>query len=145
MSDEAMKAHLVAALGIAIERERERVDTLLAEMDKDIQDEVRAMRPVIEALRVLEDQCRDVPGLSIDPAPHGHMALVHGRERFSSHHLSIRPAGSHVFRIEERGSGPPEPYSLNKDVSSPAEVIQNVIQFIARHIDSVRRHPLEES
>ena len=141
MSDDAMRAHLAAALKIAVEKERVRVDTLLADMDDRIQGDVDAMRPVIEALTALAEECREIPGLSIRPAPHGHMAVIDGRERYGSHHLRVDPAGSWGFRIEESGSGPPEPYEMTETVVGPAEAIQKVIEFIARHTDSVRRHP----
>ena len=72
------------------------------------------------------------------------MAVIDGRERFGSQHLRIDPAWNQGFRIEQSGSGPPEPYSFTEDVSGPEEVIQKVVEFIARHIDSVRRYPLDQ-
>ena len=71
MTDEAMKAHLAAALGIAVERERERVDALLADMDENIRNDAGAMRPVIEALRCWNSAAAMSP---VSPSVLHHMA-----------------------------------------------------------------------
>lgn len=105
MSNPEMKAYLRSALNIAIQDEESRVARILDESSNKIAAGIEKLRPLIALIRALKEEVGEVPGLSIEPADQGHMALIYARTSVTSDSLNIGTnyAGT-MFKVEHRST-----------------------------------------
>ena len=139
MSNDSMRKHLRAALNEIISPEKVRLHEFYDKSDAKISKRIELMRPVIEALHALRAEIREVKGLSIRPASHGHMATVELNASASNQTLSISTTHDNTqFAIEERIS-----YSFDSEtketehrLSTANEVLEYVVVAVGKFVAS---------
>lgn len=76
MTDAEVRAHIRSALELAAKREEERVRESMGEYDKQWQEQIVSMRPVVEALSALREELEPRADIRFSFAVDGHSATV---------------------------------------------------------------------
>lgn len=103
MPDESIRRYLRSALDAIVSREQDQRLAAVGGTDARIAARIRAMHPMIEALRALSDETGDVAGLTIRAPTQGQTAQVEMVESAGSRHsLTISTdAENRRFEVEE--------------------------------------------
>jgi hypothetical protein len=101
--DESIRRHLRSALDAIVSREQDQRRAEVGGTDARIAGRIRAMHPVIEALRALSDETGDIADLTIGAASQGQTAHVEMVESGGARHsLAISTdAENRRFEVEE--------------------------------------------
>jgi len=140
VSDESIRGHLRAALDAIVVRESARLREAVGGVDVRVAGRIRAMRPLVESLRMLSEETGSVGGLRIDAPAEGERAWIEMVETAGSRHtLSISTdAENRRFEVEECQyfplSGDRASYMHCFDTAE--EVLRFVLEMLGLHIAS---------
>jgi hypothetical protein len=140
--DESIRQHLRSALDAIVSREQNRLRDEIGGTDTRVAARIRAMRPLIEALRLLSDETVDVGGLTIHAVPHAESARIEMTEAAGSRHSLVisTDAQSRRFEVDENQyfplSGDSASYIHCFDTAE--EVLRFALEMIGTHIASTR-------
>ncbi len=137
MSGQEFMNHLRSALAAVVDAERNRVSEILNDSKTKIAAGVEKMKPIIILIRALKEEVGDVEGLEINPAEHGHMAVVRAQTSVTTESLSISTNYENsAFVIEEFSS-----FSIDgswredrKEYSLSEDVMARVFEVVGKHI-----------
>jgi hypothetical protein len=149
LADELLRPRVRAALEAVASRQEAATITILEESDQRLAATVEGMRPLIALLNQLRDEIGEREDIKIEPAKHGHMALLDTRS--SAHRISMRfdyEPDRMRFRVERRDQytfGDWNSYSDVKYASSPDEAFASAIEAVGSHLGSERAHEVRRA
>lgn len=142
MSNELMRKHLRAALDVAVGAEAQRVMALFESTDAVQQKRAEMLRPMLEALKALNEEAGRQEGLEISVPPTGHMASVSMKSSASFQRLSISTTPDNsMFQIEEYSSysfSSDGPFERKHRFSDAESALAMIVDAIGKHIGSNR-------
>jgi hypothetical protein len=140
VSDESIRQHLRSALDAIVSRETDRLRDEVGGTDARVAGRVRAMRPLIEALKLLSDETGEVGGLTIHAMTQGQSARIElvGATGACCCLAISTDAENRRFEIEEK-----QYFPLSGDCASyihyfdaAEEVLRFTLEMIGTHIAS---------
>jgi hypothetical protein len=140
VSDESIRQHLRSALDAIVSRETDRLPDEVGGTDVRVGRCVRAMRPVIEALKLLSDEIGDVGGLTIHAMTQDRSARIElvGAAGACCCLAICTDLESRRFEVEEKQyfplSGDCASYIYRFDTAE--EVLRFALEVIGTHIAS---------
>ncbi|MEX2197436.1 MAG: hypothetical protein WD886_01390 [Burkholderiales bacterium] len=138
MPEEIVQKHLRAALDEVVATEKSRLHEFYDQGDARRAASIKMMSPMIEALKALKTEVSEVTGVSISPAPYGHMASVELQSPGSRESLSISTNfGNTCFTVAETTYYEfPHASIVEKthEFASADEVLKLVVEAVGKHI-----------
>ncbi len=140
MPDDLVRKHLRCALEAIVKREAERRPDASETADTRSAMRIRFMHPVIEVLRVLQDETGQVGGLTIDAMLEGESARIEMQESSGARHsLAISTDGDNRrYEVEENQYFPRsgDRASYVHWFETAEDVLRFVVQLIGTHMAS---------
>jgi len=144
-SDESIRQHLRSALDAIVSRQTDRLCEEVGDTDAHAAGRVRAMRPLVEALKVLADETGDVGGLTIHAMTQGQSARIElvGAAGACCCLAICTDAENRRFEVEEKQyfplSGDCASYVYCYDTAE--EVLRFALEVLGTHIASRKTLP----
>lgn len=103
MAETKFQMHLRAALDEVVALEKQRLHDFYDRSDAKLARRVEMLRPLLSSLKALDEEVGHVEGLTVNLAPHGHIATIRLESSTLHHTLSISTSyENECYEVEEK-------------------------------------------